>query len=275
MFQVGIASWTCETDGTVDALRRIARYGFRDVELWGNYAHVDPRLGGDVTRVQEVLAQEGLRAISLHAPYEFRGEKLSTEAAWATWEALMAEVLEAAQTLQVSFVVVHPVLLWFASDPAQSEPEVTGCQEASLKRIARLAGEKGMRLAVENLPRETAPSFADLRELVTLTHSLGEENVGICFDTGHCLTSGLDPIREIDDCASELYSFHLHENDGVEDLHWVPGKGRIDWPRFFDKLRALNYKGSFIMELWGGKDANLVLNEAGNFLKQHRLMGVS
>ena len=83
MFQVGIASWTCETDGTVDAVQRIARHGFRDVELWCNYAHLDPRLGENVSRVQEVLRQERLRAVSLHAPYEFRGKQLSAGAAWA------------------------------------------------------------------------------------------------------------------------------------------------------------------------------------------------
>ena len=69
-----------------------------------------------------------------------------------------------------------------------------------------------------------------------------------------------------------LCSFHLHENDGVEDLHWVPGKGRIDWPRFFDKLRALDYSDAFILEIWGGTNAEAVMNEAKGFLERHHLM---
>lgn len=275
MFRTGIASWTCETDGTVDALRRIARHGFQDVEVWCNYAHLDPRLGEDVTRVQEILTRERLRAVSLHAPYEFRGEMLSSRTAWAAWEELMAQVLETARLLQVSFMVVHPVLLWFPSDSAGGEPEVSGCQEESLKKVARAAGRQGIRIALENLCRTTAPGFADLRELAKLTHRLDEDNVGICFDTGHCLASGLDPLREIDYCASMLCSFHLHENDGVEDLHWVPGKGRIDWSRFFDKLRALDYSDAFILEVWGATNAEAVMNEAKGFLKRHHLMGIS
>lgn len=42
---------------------------------------MDP--GGDFMFQQEARTQEGL-----HAPYEFRGEKLSTEAAWGAWEYL-------------------------------------------------------------------------------------------------------------------------------------------------------------------------------------------
>ena len=272
MFQVGIASWTCETDGTVDAVQRIARHGFRNVELWCNYAHLDPRLGENVSRVQEVLRQERLRAVSLHAPYEFRGKQLSAGAAWAAWEQLMTEILEAAQLLEVGFVVVHPVLLCFPSDPAHSVPEVTGCQEESLKRVARSAAGKGIKIALENMGRKSAPAFADLHEVVKLVHHLGENNVGICFDTGHCLISGLDPMQEINHCASELFSFHLHENDGVEDLHWVPGRGLIDWPRFFDKVRTLGYGGSFILEIWGGSNAEPVLKEARSFVERHDLM---
>lgn len=275
MFRAGIASWTCEMDGTVDALRRIARHGFGDVELWCNYAHLDPRLGEDVSRVQEVLTQEGLRAISVHAPYEFREQRLSDKAAWTAWEQLMVPTLEVAQLLQASFVVVHPVLLCYPSTPAQSAPAVTECQEESLIRVARLAGGKGLRIALENMGRQTAPTFADLRELVKLVDRLGEQNIGICFDTGHCLISGLDPMQEVEQCAGRLYSFHLHENDCLEDLHWVPGRGPIDWSRFLDKVRTLNYRGPFILELWGGRNAAAVMSEARVFVDRHNLMGAS
>ncbi len=275
MFRAGIASWTCETDGTADALRRIARHGFREVEVWCNYAHLDPRVGEDVSRVQEVLTEEGVRAISVHAPYEFRGQKLSDPAAWAAWEQLMMPTLEVAQLLHASFAVVHPVLLCYPSTPVQSDPVVTECQEESLTRVARVAAAKGIRIALENMGRQTAPNFADLREIVKLVDRLGEENIGICFDTGHCLISGLDPLQEVEQCAGRLDSFHLHENDCLEDLHWVPGQGPIDWSRFLDKVRTLNYKGPFILELWGGTNAAAVMSEARGFVERHNLMGHS
>jgi sugar phosphate isomerase/epimerase len=271
MFHAGIASWTCETDGTLEALRRIGRHGFRDVELWCNYAHLDPRLGEDVRRVQEVLSQEGLRAVSLHAPYEFRGKQFSEEAAWAAWEQLMIPLLETAELLQVSLVVVHPALLCFPSNPTESTPMVTGCQEESLIRVIRLAGKKGIKIALENMGRKTVPTFADLCKLVELVDRLGEDNVGICFDTGHCLISGLDPMQEVEQCASKLCSFHLHENDRVEDLHWVPGRGAIDWPRFFEKLRTLDYRGPLILEIWGGRHADATMDDARGFVERHHL----
>ncbi len=274
MFQVGIASWICETDGTTQALRRIAQHGFRNVELWGNYAHVDPRRGEDISRVLDVLTAEGLRAMSLHAPYEFRGVNIPKEP-WGAWEELMEQVVTTARDFGVDFMVVHPVLLCFPSDPPEGKPDVTACEEDTLRRVARLAGNRGIKIALENLCRKTAPAFADLDRLVTLARRVGEENVGICFDTGHRLASGLDPLRELDHCASMLCSFHAHENDGVEDLHWVPGRGRIDWTRFLERLRDMEYRGAFVLELWGGPDAESVMRIARAFLKWHRLTAVS
>lgn len=271
MFQVGINSLTCESDGTVDGLRRIARHGFRHVEMWCNYAHLDPRLGEDVTMVGQILEEEGLRAVSLHAPFEFRGERLAGETLWEAWEGLMAQVLETAQHLKVGFVVVHPILVWSSLDPTQGGREIVACQEHSLGRVARLAAGQGIRIALENLGRKTVPDLAHPTALVELAHRLGGDNVGVCFDTGHCLVSGLDPLREMDHCASQVYSFHIHENDGVEDLHWVPGKGPIDWPRFLDKLRTLRYEGSVIFEVWGGKDSENVMQDAKAFVKRHNL----
>lgn len=271
MFQVGINSLTCESDGTVDGLRRIARHGFRHVEMWCNYAHLDPRLGEDVAMVGQILEEEGLRAVSLHAPFEFRGEKLSVEDAWEAWEKLMSQVVETAEYLQVGFLVVHPVLVSSLSGSRQGDREVAPCREESLRRIARLAAGQGIRIALENLGRKTVPDLAHPTALVELAHRLGGDNVGVCFDTGHCLVSGLDPLREMDHCASQVYSFHIHENDGVEDLHWVPGKGPIDWPRFLDKLRTLRYEGSVILELWGGRDSEDVMQDAKAFVKRHNL----
>ncbi|MFQ5803159.1 MAG: sugar phosphate isomerase/epimerase family protein [Candidatus Methylomirabilales bacterium] len=271
MFGVGINSLTCESDGTVDGLRRIARHGFRHVEMWCNYAHLDPRMGEDVTTVAQVLEEEGLRAVSLHAPFEFRGERVSGEDLWEAWEKLMARVIETGQHLKVGFIVVHPVLVCRPSDPTQGGREVVACQEDSLGRISRLAAGQGIRIALENLGRKTVPDLADPAALVKLARRLDEDNVGVCFDTGHCLVSGLDPLQEMDHCASQVYSFHIHENDGVEDLHWAPGKGSIDWTRFLDKLRTLRYEGSVILEVWGGKDAADVMQDAKAFVKRHNL----
>ena len=271
MFRVGINSLTCASDGIVDGLRRIAGHGFRQVEIWSNYAHLDPRVREDVSMVSQVLAEEGLRAVSLHAPFEFRGESLSAKAAWNAWEELMAPVLENGRYLEVGFLVVHPVLVWRPSVPIQGGREVVVCREHSLKRVARLAGGHGMRIALENLDRKTVPDVATPTELVKLAHRLGEDNVGVCFDTGHCLLSGLDPLREMERCIRQVYSFHIHENDGVEDRHWVPGKGPIDWSRFLDKLRTFRYEGAFILELWGGEDSEDVMKEARGFMERYNL----
>ena len=77
----------------------------------------------------------------------------------------------------------------------------------------------------------------------------GHPNLGFCLDTGHALVNGLNPASEARAAGDRLIATHLQDTDGVEDRHWVPGAGRINWEELTSTLREIDYPGLWTFEL--------------------------
>ena len=73
---------------------------------------------------------------------------------------------------------------------------------------------------------------ADYRRFTSL---LQDDKLKYCFDFGHAMIDdrGLDIL---DECMDSLGSIHVHENDGINDLHLAP-TGIFDWESYFDRLK--------------------------------------
>ncbi|MEM2874563.1 MAG: sugar phosphate isomerase/epimerase family protein, partial [Candidatus Hadarchaeales archaeon] len=122
------------------------------------------------------------------------------------------------------------------------------------------ARRRGVRIALENPgrdPRSYPGTFEELRRLAEA------ENLGITFDVGHAnlffrrmgvrSTAG-QIVRYIRRMRDLIVHVHLHDNNGVNDDHFPPGKGEIDFPRVAAAFRRVGYNGAFILELWDPKN---------------------
>ena len=119
----------------------------------------------------------------------------------------------------------------------------------SLDELYTIADRLGLRIACENLmsrgtPRPLCP-VEQLRAFIDPYPT----SVGICLDTGHALVNGLNPASEARAAGDRLIATHLQDTDGVEDRHWVPGAGRINWEELTSTLREIDYPGLWTFEL--------------------------
>ena len=73
------------------------------------------------------------------------------------------------------------------------------------------------------------------------------QNVGICFDVGHCHCH-FDDRFSWDLFKDKIFAVHLHDNDKSDDMHLLPFDGTIDWNNFIDKLKQANYNGPITLE---------------------------
>ena len=87
--------------------------------------------------------------------------------------------------------------------------------------------------------------MADLRAVVDEY----PPTVGICLDTGHANNNALEPAEEARIAGDRLIALHLQDTDGIEDRHWVPGAGSIQWHRFHAALREIQFRGAWTLEL--------------------------
>ena len=83
----------------------------------------------------------------------------------------------------------------------------------------------------------------------TLNQMAGEKCFGFCWDSGHSLVIGKDVGKMIHMVGSHLEALHLHDNDGVEDLHIMPYTGKLDWERVAQSLGDIGYKGTINFEV--------------------------
>ncbi len=83
------------------------------------------------------------------------------------------------------------------------------------------------------------------------------KNCGFCIDTGHelCYNAGYDLLKDFGD---KLFFLHINDNMGVtgnrifwtDDAHIMPLKrGKVNWQRFFDNLKRLNWDKWISLEL--------------------------
>ena len=85
----------------------------------------------------------------------------------------------------------------------------------------------------------------------TLNGMAGEKVFGFCLDTGHALLVGKDIKRAMAALGSRIEAFHIHDNNGSDDQHISPYMGVLDWDRFAEGLKEINYHGHLSFETHG------------------------
>lgn len=217
-------------------------HGIAELEL--GYEHSLPALE-DEARARELEALVGNVSItSLHAAYRpGRDMSVLDEDDRAAAVRRTTEALTLARKLGARQVVVH----------ASQEPMGPGERGARLEAARRslialqdAARRASLRLLVETMPPAWIP--ADLDEAFALVEGLDESTVGFCLDTNHSNLQG-DLGEIVRALGQRLWSVHLSDNDGVDQRHWLPMAGGIDWRAFLSALDEVSYAGPLFYEL--------------------------
>ncbi len=143
--------------------------------------------------------------------------------------------------LGAKYVVVHP---FGVSDPEKDE--IPGNAEM-YKALLPYAKDAGVKIATENIFHRTMQTPEKINRLL---HTVADDDLVVCFDTGHSTVVGIPPeefISKLDPYFLQV--LHLHDNDGVHDRHMLPYTGVMKWNKIIDALKAANYKGNVNLEI--------------------------
>lgn len=138
-------------------------------------------------------------------------------------------------------MVIHP-----SGEPIAEEDRAEHMKYAkeSLSILSDFCADYGARMLVENLPRTCLGRDAsDIKELLS-----ADERVRCVFDTNHLL-GGRSPVDFAHEIGDKIVSLHVSDYDGVDEKHWLPGEGIIDWMALMDALDDIGYAGPFLYEL--------------------------
>ena len=112
-----------------------------------------------------------------------------------------------------------------------------------LKTSGLLAGQRGVKIAIEPLNRFESNIIHNAKEALLLARSVGCENVGIVYDTYHVSLEEDSFTEPIIFAGKRVAAVHVSDCNRK-----IPGKGHIDFPPIFEALKKVGYDGYVTLE---------------------------
>lgn len=140
---------------------------------------------------------------------------------------------------------IHKFILHPSSEPISDEIRRQRMEKAkeSIAYLAEQAKNVDSILAVENLPRSCLGRCSDeILELISV-----HPNAHVCFDTNHLLIEA--PETFLNKVGNKIVTTHISDYDFVNERHWLPGEGKINWSTLYSLIRDINNEGVWMYEI--------------------------
>ncbi len=161
--------------------------------------------------------------------------------------------MEVAAALGVEIIVVHPM---HHGDYHKYKDLFHEQSMVLYRELIPHCERLGIKIALENMFQRSEftgyiepDTCSSPYEFAAWLDELSSEWVTGCLDIGHCGLVGEDvahAIRVIG--ADRIGCLHVHDNDYKNDLHTLPGMGKIDFNAVTGALSEIGYKGNFTYE---------------------------
>ena len=267
------------TSNPAEWMYRLEDAGFQGWEIVGEGMQ---KVEGEFkARVKEIYETTNL-VLSLHAPLSDINIASVNERIWEESIRQIKECIENTYEFIADICVVHPGVF----SPLSIQMPEKAIQKAieGLTTLSEFAAERGLRIAVENLPSSNMLMGRYPDELIQIVRGVNMDNLGLCLDVAHANTTKtldefltikakaedmdiwgyaltwrmrirqktLDEFLTIKAKAEDMDIIHLHTSDnfGADDLHLPLGKGNQDWKKVLNGINDCEYEGLMVMELY-------------------------
>ncbi|MDE6064521.1 MAG: sugar phosphate isomerase/epimerase [Lachnospiraceae bacterium] len=270
MHKIGIQSTGSIIQGDIEAgYRRIKEAGFDCVDFnFDEYLHCTMVYRGEINEVLDREVEEvwkdfaphakaaadcGLTFEQMHAPFPLRQKGM--DEVNAKMFRITENCMDICSRMGGRYLVVHPVTLSYEC----SKKEEHDFNMEMYQSLIPMAKKYGIVICLENmfmdqnghLTEGVCSDFVEAAEWIDELNSIaGEELFGFCFDIGHANILGKNLYQSVVALGNRLKILHIHDNDGVSDLHTMPftfarswNPPATDWEGFLRGLREINYKG--------------------------------
>jgi len=239
-FELGLSSCGKVIDRQL--MQQYAENGIKQMEISMTY---EQYLNADYSFIKNVAADYGVQIWSLHLPFS-PGELINPanpdKKVHESTVDIDKRLIEKASYLGAKMVVVHgcrgPV-------SAENRPAWIAQAQRTLSMLSDFASKGALQIAVENQPRNALiGSSSDLLEVLS-----ADDRLGICFDVNHLMPERDDHQNFLKICGHKIVTLHISDYDFLNERHWLPGEGKIDWQMLVNGLREIGYQGPWLYEL--------------------------
>ncbi len=237
----------------LDAIDRIARLGFRGVEIICDQPHLYP------PEIDEAALQEVKHAVNSR---RLRVTNLNSFTLFAVGDTYLPswiepdsrrrdirirhtlDCLNLAKKLDCKNISVPPggPLLDMSRDQAFA------LFYEGLEKVIPLAEELGIAVLIEPEPKLL---MENTLEFLSFIKNIRSDAVGINFDVGHFYCAGEDPCMAFEKLCQWVGHVHLEDiGSDRSHNHLIAGRGAIAFRDVFDTMKHLGYTGDISLELY-------------------------
>lgn len=279
MHKIGVQTKNIVTDeDPAEGFRQLRRAGFTcaDFSLNGYLLNTDlyrSRTNSFFNQTEQELERfftphkrgaetAGIIINQMHMPYPSYVPSGSRELNEYLWNIVAPKSMKVCAFFGCKYIVVHGFKLAYYLGSEEAEWMET---ERFLDSLAPMAKELGITVCIENLYDSIGGHLVegpgcDAKKAAERIDRMNEkyqaEVLGFCFDAGHANIVGLNFERFLAALGGRLKVLHIHDNDGVRDLHQIPftfaktreNRPSTDWEGFVRGLKAARFHGVLSFE---------------------------
>jgi sugar phosphate isomerase/epimerase len=246
-----------------DGIRRIARLGFTAVELiaWDREALDSYYTPATVRHLRGLLADEGLQLSEfVSTPRGMASQdsrerdaavehfKRAVEVAAELGTDIMNAVASYPFEIRAPHLTVLPHVQMFQLDyPAGLDWQQNWLDYVEvIRRCCAICEDAGLKFALEPHPHRYMTGAASMLRLIEHVQSPA---LGMNLDPSHLFPLGELSNAVVYQLRDRILHCHFSDNDGLTNVHWRPGKGKIDWEALLVALRDVGFDGVISIEL--------------------------
>ncbi|MEM1582707.1 MAG: sugar phosphate isomerase/epimerase [Candidatus Bathyarchaeia archaeon] len=263
----GCCVWTiCWKAPYEDAIKRIARLGFKGVELiaWDKKTLDEYYTPKKIRELKELVSSLGMEITEfVSTPRGMSSLRKEDQDEALSHFKRLVEVAS-----DIGTKIVNTVAPWPFSDMPSPDikrrplmqtflmPEnlpydldmdlVWNSYVSLMKKFADLVEDAGMRYAIEPHPFRL---ICNADGMLRLIEHVGSKAIGMNWDPSHLFPSGETPAISILRLKGRIFHTHISDNDAATNVHWRPGKGKIDWKSCLKAMKAIGYDNVLSLEL--------------------------
>jgi sugar phosphate isomerase/epimerase len=272
MLKIGVQTRNMvEDDNPLEGFEKLRKAGFSCVDFSLNYYlkntdlynseinqffdKTDAEMEQFFTPHKKAAKEAGITINQMHMPYPNYVPRAEKKINDYLKYVVAPKSMKVCSFFECPYIVVHGFKLAYYLGSEEAEWEKTS---EFLDFLAPMAREMGVTICIENLYEGIGGHMmegpcCDARKAVEridrMNDKYGAEVLGFCFDTGHANLVGLDFEDFITTLGHRLKVLHIHDNDGVSDLHQMPftftktrdNTPSTDWDGFIRGLRAVKF----------------------------------
>jgi sugar phosphate isomerase/epimerase len=259
----GASIWPWKWDAPYDkAIVRIGRAGFRATELiaWDEDILENYYTPETNTLLRSVLDGEGMKLSQFVVKNEFlaspdaavrresidqfkRGADKGVELGTDT----INTVVHYPFAIHYPAIIERPHVQMFTVDMPNGLDWKGNWEQyvEAIRECADYAQSIGVRYSLEPHPFRYG---ANTEGLVRLLEAVDSPALGVNFDPSHLFPVGDIPHVSLYRLAPQVMHCHFSDNDGETNVHWRPGKGKIDWESVLRALKDTDFDGVISLE---------------------------